>query len=37
VIAGVTSFGLNFTCGGTGGVFRVDRQNVLDFVNSYLN
>jgi hypothetical protein len=37
VIAGVTSFGLNGTCGGTGGVFRLDRQNVLDFVNSYLN
>lgn len=37
VIAGVTSFGLNGTCGGTGGVFRLDRQNVLDFVNQYLN
>ena len=37
VIAGVTSFGLNGTCGGTGGVFRVDRRNVLDFVNSYLD
>jgi secreted trypsin-like serine protease len=37
VIAGVTSFGLNRTCGGTGGVFRLDRQNVLDFVNSFLN
>ena len=36
VIAGVTSFGLNGSCGGTGGVFRVDRQNVLDFVNQYL-
>jgi secreted trypsin-like serine protease len=36
VVAGVTSFGLNGSCGGTGGVFRVDRQNVLDFVNSYL-
>jgi secreted trypsin-like serine protease len=36
VIAGVTSFGLNGTCGGTGGVFRLDRQNVLDFVNSFL-
>ena len=36
VIAGVTSFGLNGTCGGTGGVFRVDRGNVLDFVNFYL-
>jgi len=37
VIAGVTSFGLNGTCGGTGGVFRLDRQNVLDFVTSFLN
>jgi trypsin len=37
VIAGVTSFALNGTCGGTGGVFRLDRGNVLDFVNSYLN
>jgi secreted trypsin-like serine protease len=37
VVGGVTSFGLNGTCGGTGGVFRVDRQDVLDFVNSYLN
>jgi secreted trypsin-like serine protease len=37
VIAGVTSFGLNGTCGGTGGVFRLDRQNVLDFVKSFLN
>ena len=36
IIAGVTSFGLNGTCGGTGGVFRVDRGNVLDFVNAYL-
>jgi V8-like Glu-specific endopeptidase len=37
VIAGVTSFGLNGTCGGTGGVFRLDRENVLDFVNSFLD
>ena len=36
VIAGVTSFGLNRTCGGTGGVFRLDRKNVLDFVTQYL-
>jgi V8-like Glu-specific endopeptidase len=36
VIAGVTSFGLNNTCGGTGGVFRLDRKNVLDFVTQYL-
>jgi trypsin len=37
VIAGVTSFGLNGNCAGTGGVFRLDRQNVLDFVRQYLN
>jgi len=37
VVAGVTSFGLNPTCGGTGGVFRVDRQNVLDFIDGFMN
>lgn len=37
VVAAVTSFGLNDGCGGTGGVFRMDRQNVLDFVNGFLN
>src|SRR5215216_2049526 len=36
VVAGITSFGINGNCAGTGGVFRTDRQNVLDFVNSYL-
>ena len=36
VIAGVTSFGLNGSCGGTGGVFRLDRQNVLDFINDFM-
>lgn len=36
VVAGVTSFGLNGNCAGTGGVFRMDRENVLDFVNSHL-
>ena len=36
VVAGVTSFGLNSTCAGTGGVFRVDRADVLAFINSYL-
>jgi secreted trypsin-like serine protease len=36
VIAGVTSFGLNGTCGGTGGVFRLDRKDVLDFVTQYV-
>ena len=37
VVAGITSFGLNGNCAGTGGVFRADRQDVLDFVNGYLN
>jgi secreted trypsin-like serine protease len=36
VIASVTSFGLNGTCGGTGGVFRLDRKDVLDFVRQFL-
>jgi hypothetical protein len=36
VVAGVTSYGLNGNCAGTGGVFRVDRANVLDFVKSFL-
>ncbi|KRF45949.1 serine protease [Terrabacter sp. Soil811] len=36
VVAGVTSFGINPTCAGTGGVFRVDRPDVLAFVNGYL-
>jgi secreted trypsin-like serine protease len=36
IVAGVTSFGINGNCAGTGGVFRMDRQNVIDFVNSYL-
>jgi hypothetical protein len=36
-VVGITSFGINSTCAGTGGVFRVDRQNVLDFINSHLN
>ena len=36
VVAGVTSFGINTNCAGTGGVFRMDRQDVLDFVRSLL-
>jgi secreted trypsin-like serine protease len=36
VVAGVTSFGLNGTCGGTGGVFRLDRADVITFVSRYL-
>ena len=35
VVAGVTSFGVNGNCAGTGGVFRMDRQNVQDFVNDF--
>jgi hypothetical protein len=37
VVAGVTSFGINGNCAGTGGVFRMDRAAVLDFVNSFLH
>lgn len=37
VIAGVTSFGINGNCAGTGGVFRVDRQNVQDFIYDFMN
>src|SRR5215212_9582961 len=36
VVAGVTSFGINGNCAGTGGVFRMDRQNVQDFINRYM-
>ena len=36
-IAGVTSFGINGNCAGTGGVFRLDKQDVLDFVDDFMN
>src|SRR3989454_4426753 len=36
VIAAVTSFRLNGTCGGTGGGFRLDRKNVLGFLEQFL-
>jgi hypothetical protein len=32
VVGGVTSFGLNGTCGGTGGVYRVDRADDLNWL-----
>lgn len=32
VVGGVTSFGMNNTCGGTGGVYRVDRADDLDWL-----
>ena len=35
-IAAVTSFGINGNCAGTGGVFRLDEKDVLDFVGQYL-
>lgn len=37
VVAGITSFGLNGNCAGTGGVFRTDRQNVRDFIDAFMN
>jgi hypothetical protein len=36
LVAGITSFGLNGNCAGTGGVFRTDRQDVLDFIQAFL-
>jgi hypothetical protein len=35
VIAGVTSFGMNGTCAGTGGVYRVDRADDLDWIATF--
>jgi len=32
VVGGVTSFGMNGTCAGTGGVYRVDRADDLDWL-----
>ena len=36
VVAAVTSFGINGNCAGTGGVFRMDRPDVISFVQQYL-
>ena len=35
-IAGVTSFGMNGNCAGTGGVFRLDDADVLEWIESFL-
>ncbi|HUG64776.1 MAG TPA: trypsin-like serine protease [Gaiellaceae bacterium] len=35
-IAGVTSFGINGNCAGTGGVFRLDKQDVHDFIEEFM-
>jgi V8-like Glu-specific endopeptidase len=37
VVAGVTSFGLNPTCGGTGGVYRVDRADDLNWLATFFD
>ncbi|MCC6612480.1 MAG: trypsin-like serine protease [Anaerolineae bacterium] len=37
VVGGVTSFGVNGNCAGTGGVFRMDREWSLDWVQSFLD
>ena len=37
VIAGVTSFGMNGNCAGTGGVYRVDRADDLNWLYTFLN
>src|SRR3970040_2658141 len=34
-IAGVTSFGLNRTCAGTGGVYRVDQPDDLNWLATF--
>lgn len=35
VVGGVTSFALNGTCGGTGGVYRVDRADDLNWIATF--
>jgi secreted trypsin-like serine protease len=35
VLAGVTSFGMNSTCAGTGGVYRVDRADDLGWLRTF--
>lgn len=37
VLAGVTSFGLNSTCAGTGGVYRLDRAVDRAWINGFLD
>jgi hypothetical protein len=36
VVGGVTSFGINGNCAGTGGVYRVDRADDLDFLANFV-
>jgi hypothetical protein len=37
VIAGVTSFGMNPTCAGTGGVYRIDQEDDLAWLATFLD
>jgi V8-like Glu-specific endopeptidase len=37
VIAGVTSYGLNGNCAGTGGVYRIDRADDLNWIATFLD
>jgi hypothetical protein len=37
VVAGVTSFGLAWYCGGGGGAYRIDQPDDLAFISSFLN
>jgi hypothetical protein len=37
VVGGVTSFGLNGNCAGTGGVYRIDRADDLTWLESFLD
>jgi hypothetical protein len=36
IVAGITSYGMNVSCAGTGGVFRTDRENVQEFILPFL-
>ncbi len=36
-LVGVTSFGLNGNCAGTGGVYRIDRADELDWITTFLS
>jgi secreted trypsin-like serine protease len=35
VVGGVTSFGINGNCAGTGGVYRIDRSDDLDWLTTF--
>jgi secreted trypsin-like serine protease len=36
VVGGVTSFGINGNCAGTGGVYRMDREHDIEWVSGFL-